>query len=140
MRFAGPNAIYLQKELRQYAQMYKKEFETEPLIVHYQLQRLKEKVHSKRRKTYATGSHRARCSMYLEKPRKIQLSGNIPLGSIHKSGTITHSIQLKDKIIPASLMRYSMGTTECWKVTYWEIEKVWIEDTARGALYCCLFG
>jgi len=140
MRFAGPNAIYLNKELIQYAQKYKREFEAKPLIAHYQLQRLKEKVNSRRRKTYATGDRRSRISMYVEKPCQLRLSGRIPLGPIHKNGKVKYSIQLKDKIVPASLMRYSSSSTECWKVTYWEVEKVWIEDLARGALYRCLFG
>jgi len=148
MRFAGPNTVYLNKELIQYTRKYKREFETEPLIVHYQLCRLKEKVNSRRHKMCSVdnqynkhhASRSCRTSMYVEKSRELQLSGGIPLGPIRKDGKLKYSIQLKDEIIPASLMRYSAGTTECWKVTYWEVEKVWINDLERGALYRCLFG
>ena len=140
MRFAGPTTVYLNKELIQYTQKYKREFEEEPLIAHYQLQQLKEKVNSRRRHTYSTGARRSRVSMYVEKPCKLWLRGRIPLGPIRKKGEVKYSIQLKDKIVPASLMRYSSSSTECWKVTYWEVEKVWIDDLERGSLYRCLFG
>ena len=147
LRFSGPNAIYLNKELIAYTDKIKKEFEEAPLVVQYQLQRMKEKVNAGRANTYSVG-HRghyknARCgrtSIYVEKPRKLRLSGGLPLGYLKADGSINYSKQLKDKIIPASFLKYCSQTCDSYKVTYWEIERVWVSNIKRTKLYCCLFG
>lgn len=145
MLFVGPKAIYLNKELITYIDTYKKEFVKTPLVVQYQLQRMKEKVNTGRAATYSVSSgcqsyRRGRTSIYVEKPRILLLRGNIPLGYLKKDNSVKYTKQLKDELIPASYLKYCSATSESYKVTYWEVEKVWINNRNRAKLYCCLFG
>ena len=143
-QFAGPKALYLNKEVVAYAETYKQSFITDPLILHYQLQRLKEKVSMGRARTYTQGMHPAgrcmRASIYVEKPRNIPLSGNLPLGKVQSGGTIKCHKALTDKLIPASYMKYCGAIGDNYRVTYWEIERTWVTDIKRAKLYTVLFG
>ena len=136
-QFAGPNAIYLNKDVTDYGGIYKQRFRNEPLAVYYQLQRLKERVSAQRAHTYSSGLLRQprrihRSSIYVESPREILLNGSIPLGRLLKDGTVKYSRELKDQIIPTSVLKYCSFTSDSYKVTYWEVEKVWVEDISKS--------
>ena len=143
-QFAGPKAIYLNKQVGDYAAIYKKTFKETPLVVYYQLQRLKEKVNARRAYTWQRGYQRIlkhRASIYIEQPCEISLKGVLPLGYLLEGGGVNYSKELKDRLVPTSVLRYtsSLGLGVA-KVTYWEIDKVWVKDIPRARMYCCLFG
>ena len=142
-QFAGPKAIYLNKQVGDYAAIYKKTFKETPLVVYYQLQRLKEKVSAKRAHTWQQGQQRRprhRVSICVEPACEISLKGPLPLGYLLEGGKVKYSKELKDSLVPASVLRYSSFFDDSYKVTYWEIDKVWVKDLQRARMYCCLFG
>ena len=135
--FIGNRAIILNKELIKILNNKKREFIDDPLIVNYRLARFKES------RTNMQTTYKRRPSILIEKNKEIKLNGNYKIENVDNIGKVIPSDKLLDEIIPLSsateMNNYNMDYGYYFKVIYWELYKMTVNDIKRAKLYMMLF-
>ena len=137
--FIGNKSIILNKELIKLLNIKKQKFIDDPLIVNYKLARFKE------RRSNIHSYYKRRPSILIEKNQEIKLNGKYKIDKIDKIDNIGKVIpgdKLLDKIIPLSSaveVNSNINYEYYYKVTYWELYKMFVKDIKRAKIYMMLF-